>query len=116
MVAPIAGSFLGPLILRLPAQRPVILCRSACDHCGARLAARDLVPVVSYLIQRGRCRYCEAVIAPIHIGVEVAAVAVVLVAAAVDGDPAQLWVDCLLGWTLLALAWIDGRSMRLPMC
>jgi leader peptidase (prepilin peptidase)/N-methyltransferase len=46
--------------------------------------------------------------------VEVASIAVVLVAAAIDPDPAALWLDCALGWCLLTLAWIDWQWMRLP--
>ncbi len=36
--------------------------RSACVHCGHRLAPRDLVPVLSWLMLRGRCRYCTQAI------------------------------------------------------
>ncbi len=114
LAAPFAGSFLCVLILRLPAARPVAWARSACDVCGTPLGIRDMVPLVSYLVLRGRCRHCQAAIDPIHPAVELAAVAVALAAALVEPDPAQLWLDCALGWTLLALAWIDWQSMRLP--
>lgn len=114
LLAPFVGSFLGVLILRLPASRPVVLARSACDHCGTCLAIRELVPLASYLVQRGRCRHCGSRIDPIHLAVELAAIAVVMAAAVVEADPARLWVDCLLGWVLLALAWIDWQWMRLP--
>ena len=114
LLAPAVGSFAAVLVLRLPMARPVMLARSACDHCGARLLPHELVPVVSYLLQRGRCRHCGGAIDPTHVAVELAAIAVVAAAATVEPDPAQLWVDCLLGWTLLALAWIDWQWMRLP--
>jgi leader peptidase (prepilin peptidase)/N-methyltransferase len=114
LVAPIAGSFLGVLILRLPASRPVVLSRSVCEVCGTSLAPQDLIPLASYLIRRGRCRHCGIAIAPFHLAVELAAIVVVLVAAMVEPDPSRLWLDCLLGWTLLTLAWIDWQSMLLP--
>jgi leader peptidase (prepilin peptidase)/N-methyltransferase len=119
LLAPIMGSFLGVLIRRLPVSQPVALSRSICESCGTRLTVRDLIPLVSYLIQRGRCRHCGARIAPFHLAVELAAIGVVLVAAAVEPDsgslwPGSLWIDCLLGWTLLALAWIDWQWLRLP--
>lgn len=114
LAAPFVGSFLGVLILRLPEGRPVALARSACDHCGTRLAPIDLVPLLSYARQRGRCRYCRATIAPFHWQVELAAVAVALSALAGGTAPPLLWLDCLFGWTLLALAWIDWNSMLLP--
>jgi leader peptidase (prepilin peptidase)/N-methyltransferase len=114
VLAPFVGSFLAVLILRLPTGRPVVLARSVCEHCGTRLGVRDLVPLASYLIQRGRCRFCSAVIDPTHLAVELAAIAILLPAALIESDPARLWLDCLLGWTLLTLSWIDWQWMRLP--
>ena len=52
------GSYLAALLYRLP--RGVKTSRSACPSCGHALAARDLVPVISWLFLRGRCRYCAA--------------------------------------------------------
>lgn len=52
------GSYLAALSYRLP--RGVTGKRSACPSCGHTLAARDLVPVFSWLALRGRCRYCAA--------------------------------------------------------
>lgn len=51
-------SFFGVVACRLPAGESVIRGRSHCEHCGRRLTARELIPCVSYLIQRGRCRGC----------------------------------------------------------
>ncbi len=113
LAAPFIGSFLGVLILRLPGGRPVALARSACDRCGHLLGAQDLVPFVSYAASRGRCRYCGASIGSFFIAIEFAALAVAVWAAStVDGS--ELWIACLLGWTLLTAAWIDLRTMILP--
>lgn len=114
LAAPFVGSFLGVLIARLPAGRPVAIARSACDHCGAVVLARDLVPLLSYVVLRGRCRSCRGRIAPRHWHVELAAVAVAASALVAGTAPERLWADCALGWTLLALAWIDRDSMTLP--
>jgi len=54
------GSFLNVCIDRLPARRSLFRPRSHCDACGTPLATRDLVPVVSYLLLRGKCRRCSA--------------------------------------------------------
>lgn len=51
------GSFLNVLIDRLPKGQS-IFGRSKCDHCNRKLVWRDLVPVFSFLWQKGRCRYC----------------------------------------------------------
>jgi leader peptidase (prepilin peptidase)/N-methyltransferase len=54
------GSFLNACIDRLPDGRSLLRPRSHCPTCRTPLAARDLVPVLSYLLLRGRCRYCSA--------------------------------------------------------
>lgn len=113
LLAPVIGSFLGVLVLRLPERRPIVVARSACDRCGHRLGARDLIPLVSYALSRGRCRYCGEAIGSFHAAIELAALAVAAWAAAAVVDD-ELWWTCLLGWTLLTVAWIDLRTMLLP--
>jgi leader peptidase (prepilin peptidase) / N-methyltransferase len=114
MLAPFIGSFLGVLIERLPENRPVLIDRSACDHCGHRLAVRDLVPLVSYVLARGRCRYCRMPIGYLPPAVECAALGVAIWAAVTVAGGEDLWVTCGFGWTLLTLAWIDAQVMILP--
>lgn len=114
VAAPFVGSFLGVLVRRLPAGRPVAAARSECEACGIPLTPRDLVPLLSFAASRGRCRHCAAPIAMAHPAIELAALAVAASAALVAPDPAWLWASCVLGWGLLALAWIDAGHMRLP--
>jgi leader peptidase (prepilin peptidase)/N-methyltransferase len=52
------GSFLNVVAARLPLRRPVATGRSECMACGSRIAWYDNVPLVSYLLLRGRCRSC----------------------------------------------------------
>jgi leader peptidase (prepilin peptidase) / N-methyltransferase len=52
------GSFLNVVAARLPLGRSIVKPRSACMHCGAEIRSRDNIPVVSYLVLRGRCRSC----------------------------------------------------------
>ena len=54
------GSFLNVVAARVPLRRSVVRPPSACMGCGARIAWYDNVPVVSYLVLRGRCRSCGA--------------------------------------------------------
>src|SRR5919202_2572833 len=54
------GSFLNVVAARVPLRRSIVRPASACMSCGARVAARDNIPVVSYLLLRGRCRACGA--------------------------------------------------------
>jgi leader peptidase (prepilin peptidase) / N-methyltransferase len=114
VAAPFVGSFLGVLIQRLPEGRPVCVARSVCEHCGVVLGVRELVPLASYLWQRGKCRHCNTAIAPFHLAIELAAISVPLWAILAEPDPDRLWMDCMLGWTLLTLGWIDWRWMLLP--
>ncbi len=66
LIAPFVGSFLGVLAVRLPAGRPVMAGRSHCPDCNATLGVADLVPLVSWLAARGRCRHCGAPIDRLH--------------------------------------------------
>jgi leader peptidase (prepilin peptidase)/N-methyltransferase len=56
------GSFLNVCIDRLPQNKSIVLPPSHCEACQHKLAAKDLIPVFSYLRLRGRCRYCQAAI------------------------------------------------------
>lgn len=109
----ILGSFLATLILRWPVGRSVLRGRSACDGCGRTLAARDLVPLFSAMIQRGRCRTCDARIDPLHGRIEAACAIIGALALGGMPDPGGLaWA--LFGWMLLTLAVLDWRHFWLP--
>ncbi len=113
LAAPFVGSLLGVLVERLPAGEPVVFARSRCRACGATLKVRDLVPLVSFALTRGRCRMCGSPIGWFAPSIEAASVVVALWAAAVV--PADwLWPTVGLGWTLLALAVTDARTLILP--
>lgn len=56
----IVGSFLNVCIYRLPVSRSIVRPRSQCPHCGHPIRAFDNIPVLSYLVLRGRCRDCGA--------------------------------------------------------
>ena len=68
----IIASFLNVCIDRLPARQSLISPPSHCPSCRHRLAVKDLVPVLSYLWLRGRCRYCRAAIPRRILWVEIA--------------------------------------------
>ena len=113
LAAPFIGSFLGVVILRLPAGGAIVWGRSACASCNHVLGAFDLFPIASWLALRGRCRYCRAPIGWLTLAVELGALVVALWAASAT-DGAMLWASCALGWVLLALAAIDFREEWLP--
>lgn len=58
------GSFLNVVVYRLPLGKSLITPPSACPKCGHRLAAWDNIPVLGWILLRGKCRYCRAPISP----------------------------------------------------
>lgn len=60
----VLGSFLGVLVDRLPKGKTVLGGRSKCASCNKTLAARDMIPILSYILLGGRCRNCHARIPP----------------------------------------------------
>jgi leader peptidase (prepilin peptidase)/N-methyltransferase len=54
------GSFLNVVLYRMPRRESLSSPPSRCPACGTPLAWRDNVPVLSWLLLRGRCRYCHA--------------------------------------------------------
>ena len=109
----ILGSFLATLILRWPQGRSVMRGRSACDGCRRTLSARDLIPLVSAMMQRGRCRSCGAAIDPLHGRVE--AGCAVIGALALGAMPNLGGIGwAVFGWLLLTLAVLDWRHFWLP--
>src|SRR5262252_6519868 len=67
----VIGSFLNVVIHRVPREQSIVFPNSACPACGVAIAFYDNVPVVSYLLLRGRCRSCKAGISPRYLGVEI---------------------------------------------
>jgi leader peptidase (prepilin peptidase) / N-methyltransferase len=60
------GSFFNVVGLRIPLQKSIVKPRSACPSCGHQLKPYELIPIVSYLLQRGKCRGCQSRISPIY--------------------------------------------------
>jgi leader peptidase (prepilin peptidase)/N-methyltransferase len=109
----IAGSFIAAASSRWPAGRSVVRGRSACESCKAPLGPVELIPIASWVVQRGRCRRCAAPIDPRHPAIELAAA--LLGAVAVAAHPGTLGlVTALLGWWLLLIAILDLEHQWLP--
>ncbi len=64
------GSFYNVVGLRVPVKRSIVAPRSSCPTCERELSALELVPVFSYLFQRGKCKGCSSRISPIYASVE----------------------------------------------
>lgn len=114
LAGPAAGSCAALLAERLPRGEPVALTRSRCRSCGAVLRWHELVPVVSWLVQRGRCARCAAPIPPRLVQAEVVGLGMGLGAAILAPTPLAALMGALFLWCLLALALADLRFFRLP--
>ena len=113
IASPFVGSFLGLLAHRLPEHEDVVFKRSHCRACGKPLEILELIPIFSYLRQRGKCRACGAPIPFTYPLIEVGAVLITLSALYFT----QSWIllaTCGLGWALLAAAAADLRVFILP--
>jgi len=112
------GSFLNVVIWRVPRGESIVRPPSACPRCRHAIRARDNVPVLSWLLLRGRCRDCGEPIAVRYPLVEASTAAIfVLVAAVLGGDPTTVWAVpayLYLAAISIALALIDLDTRRLP--
>ena len=108
------GSFLNVVIHRLPRRESVVRPRSRCPACGAQLAGRDNVPVISWLVLRGRCRSCGVAISPRYPLVELATAAAFAVVAALNGIELDLLWQLPLVAALLAAGAIDLEHRIIP--
>ena len=88
--------------------------RSRCAACGHVLAAFDLIPVVSFLLRRGKCRYCGAKIPADCLWAELAGAAVFAGLALRFGPSLELVLWLLLAGALLAAALVDTRTHEIP--
>lgn len=109
----IAGSFLANLAIRWPRRQSVMRGRSACDACGKTLGVGELIPLVSAVIQRGRCRGCRAAIDPRHWQIELGCALIGAAAGFVVAGPGAL-AGAVFGWLLLTLAAMDVAEFWLP--
>ena len=87
----VIGSFLNVVIHRVPAGESIAKPRSRCPSCGKQIAERDNVPVVSWLLLRGKCRHCHTAISARY-----------------------PLVELLTGLLFAAVAWRLGLSWELP--
>jgi leader peptidase (prepilin peptidase)/N-methyltransferase len=110
----VLGSFGNVLVFRVP-EAESIGGRSHCPGCGYQLAIHDLVPVLSFLWLRGRCRKCRKPISVQYPLVELCSGLLFLGALAHEGfDPLRGFLLGTSLWLLLLIAVIDARKGLIP--
>jgi leader peptidase (prepilin peptidase)/N-methyltransferase len=118
------GSFYNVCIARIPAGQSIVRPGSRCGSCGTPIRPADNIPLLSYVLLRGRCRACQQPFSVRYPLVEAlaAAIAVALWVVFVAGDPGEavairisrFVVYFAFAGVLLVLSFIDMASMRLP--
>lgn len=108
------GSFLNVCIYRLPRDLSVVHPRSACPGCEQPIAFYDNLPVLSWLLLRGRCRNCKSRISPRYMVVEILTGAIFLAGYAHFGASLATLKYCAFGFLLLGLIFTDAETQLLP--
>jgi leader peptidase (prepilin peptidase) / N-methyltransferase len=108
------GSFLNVVIYRVPRKESVVRPRSRCPGCGTQLADRDNVPVVSWLLLRGRCRTCGEAISARYPLIELACGALFVAMALRLGFDWALPAYLVFAAALLAITAIDLEHYIIP--
>ena len=108
------GSFLNVVIHRVPQHESIVSPGSRCPRCATPVALRDNVPVLSWLLLRGRCRHCGGAISPRYPLVEALTAAVFVAIALVRGVDADLALQLPFAAVLIAVAGIDLEHGIVP--
>lgn len=110
----IVGSFIGLVSLRLPRGEDVVFRPSHCGGCGRDIPPWRMIPLLSWLLSRGRCRDCQAVIPWRYPLIEAGCGVIGVWAGLHEAGLSAGLITALLGWQLLLIALIDGEHYWLP--
>jgi leader peptidase (prepilin peptidase)/N-methyltransferase len=108
------GSFLNVCVYRLPRGKSVVTPRSACPHCGDWIPLYHNVPVLSWMILRGKCRACKAPISPRYLLIEILTGLLFLGCYTHFGLTLGMLKCTVLGYLLLGLIFTDAETKLLP--
>jgi leader peptidase (prepilin peptidase)/N-methyltransferase len=108
------GSFLNVVVARVPERRSILHPPSSCGSCGTEILWRDNVPIVSWLLLRGRCRHCAARISALYPAVEALTAALVVACVAVFGPTPYAVLAAGFCAVLVTLSVIDVQRRIVP--
>jgi leader peptidase (prepilin peptidase) / N-methyltransferase len=108
------GSFLNVCIYRWPAEQSVVSPRSRCPGCDHELAWRDNIPILGWLLLRGRCRYCGVGVSVQYPIIELATALIWVAAVARFGPSLEALRTATFLTILLGIAMTDAREMVIP--
>ncbi|MEO2082409.1 MAG: prepilin peptidase [Desulfurobacteriaceae bacterium] len=110
----IVGSFLNVCIYRIPKGKSVVLPPSSCPNCGSPIAWYDNIPVISYLILKGKCRHCGEKISIRYPLVEILTALMTLAVTCKFGVSFDLFYYLILVYYLIVISFIDIDTMEIP--
>ena len=108
------GSFLNVCIYRIPKGESIVVTRSHCMKCGKQIKWYDLVPLVSFLVLKGKCRYCKDKLSWQYPAVEALNGILYGIIVIVNGFNEVSILYCLASSALLTLSIIDLRTFEIP--
>lgn len=114
LIGATVGSFLNVVIFRLPRGESLVRPRSRCLSCGAALGVIDLVPVLSYLALRGRCRHCGRPYSPRYMFVELATGLAALAAWQIFGPSLEAVLGFAIVCCLIVVFFVDLDHYIIP--
>ncbi len=110
----IIGSFLNVCIYRIPREESIALPSSHCPNCGTSLKWHDLVPVFSFIVQKGKCRYCGEKISLQYPIVELLNACIYLFTYIKFGFSLEFFFYAIVFSILIVIAFIDLEHMIIP--
>jgi leader peptidase (prepilin peptidase) / N-methyltransferase len=110
----VIGSFLNVCILRIPGGKSIVLPASACPKCGDPIRPYDNIPVLSYLILRGKCRACKTPISPMYPLVEFLTGLLFLACYSAFGLTTEALKWAIFSAIMIVLVFTDLRERLLP--
>lgn len=108
------GSFLNVVAARVPLRRSIVRPPSACMSCGVQINWYDNLPLLSYVLLRGRCRHCQARIPLVYPGVELATALLVAGCVLAFGLTAEAAIAAFFCAVLVAVSAIDLEHRIIP--
>lgn len=108
------GSFLNVCIYRIPREESIVFPGSHCPECGTTLKPYDLIPVISWIMLRGKCRSCGTAISPRYPAVELLTALLVTLVFIQYGLTIHFILFSLLTLLLVVLTFIDLDHQIIP--
>ncbi len=110
----IIGSFLNVCIHRIPKEESIISPGSHCPKCKNRIKWYDNIPILSYILLGGKCRYCKEQISPIYPAIELLTGILTALLFSQFGISFDAIYFSILTWFLIAISFIDIKELQVP--